>query len=68
MATFRIEAHLDRTSSLFYAEIYFTHSAAEPIVRISPEYPSHEAAIAEALPAYRNQFPHRPLKLRRERA
>ena len=65
MANFRVESVLDRSSGLYYVEVFYPDTATEPIVSSEPIYPSHEAAEADSLKTFCEAFKGKPISASR---
>ncbi|MCT7328018.1 hypothetical protein [Ralstonia mojiangensis] len=66
MANFRIETVMDIGTGLYRVEVYYPPESAAPFVVGNPIYPSHEAAIADAVEIFKNGLPpNQPITARR---
>lgn len=61
MAKFRAETVDDLATGKVFFEVYFPEDAAEPFIRTTPVYGSHEEAAAAVMEKMRREFPSHPI-------
>ncbi len=62
MATFRVETVFDAKTGLYFVEVYYPDSSANPFVVSKPIYQSHEQAAEDAIRIFRKGLPDQPLR------
>lgn len=65
MANFRVETVIDKSTGLYFVEVY-EDGSAEPLVVGKPIYASHEHAMADAVAIFKRAMPEQPITAWRE--